>query len=178
VNSAPWRKNYQRRIYNCDIIRLAFVCYQSRESVLYLLCVISEIVQINFLVKSGESTFIVATCDKRVTVISTNPSGDCGYSTGVVNCLTSVVLVKPKWLLVKLLTMSWETSDIFHEGAEITQLPTLRPDLVHLQTTMIESVLCRHKAVGLLMPNTPPKTNRVTATEHFHGTRTILCLPS
>jgi hypothetical protein len=44
------------------IIEDAFVCYQTRKSVLYLLCVISAIVPINFLVKSGESAFIVATC--------------------------------------------------------------------------------------------------------------------
>jgi hypothetical protein len=45
--------------FNCDIRRLAFVCYQPRNCVLYLLCVISTIVPINFLVKSGESTFIL-----------------------------------------------------------------------------------------------------------------------
>jgi hypothetical protein len=48
--------------FNCFIRRLAFVCYKTRYCMLYLLCVISAIVQINFLVKSGESTFIVATC--------------------------------------------------------------------------------------------------------------------
>jgi hypothetical protein len=36
--------------------RLAFVCNQTRKCVLYLLCVISARVQINTLVKSGEST--------------------------------------------------------------------------------------------------------------------------
>jgi hypothetical protein len=33
VNSAPRRKNYQRRICNCGIRRHAFVCYQKRKSV-------------------------------------------------------------------------------------------------------------------------------------------------
>jgi hypothetical protein len=61
-------KNYQRRIYNCFTIRLVFVCYQMQKSVLYLLCVLSAIVQTNFLVKSRESTFIVATCNKHVTI--------------------------------------------------------------------------------------------------------------
>jgi hypothetical protein len=54
--------------FNYVTRRLAFVCYQTRYCVLYLLCVISAIVPINFLVKSGESTFIVATCHKDVTV--------------------------------------------------------------------------------------------------------------
>jgi hypothetical protein len=44
-------KNYQHRTYNCDKRRLAFVCYQMRKNVLYLLCVISARVQINSLVK-------------------------------------------------------------------------------------------------------------------------------
>jgi hypothetical protein len=47
----------------------AFVCYQMRNCVLYLLCVISAIDQINSLVKSGESMFIVATCHKHVTIL-------------------------------------------------------------------------------------------------------------
>jgi hypothetical protein len=54
------------------IIEDAFVCYQTRKSVLYLLCVISTIVPINFLVKSGESTFIVATCRIKHVTISTS----------------------------------------------------------------------------------------------------------
>jgi hypothetical protein len=45
------------------------LCAIKRESVLYLLCVISIRVQINSLVKSRESTFIVATCNKHVTVL-------------------------------------------------------------------------------------------------------------
>jgi hypothetical protein len=49
----------------CDIRRLAFVCYQTRNCVLYLLCVISAIVAINSLVKSGESTFIVVALPSR-----------------------------------------------------------------------------------------------------------------
>jgi hypothetical protein len=51
-----------------DTRRLAFVCYQTRKCALYPLCVISAIVQINSLVKSEESTFIVATCNKHVTI--------------------------------------------------------------------------------------------------------------
>jgi hypothetical protein len=46
------------------IIEDAFVCYQTRKSVLYLLCVISAIVQINFLVKSEESTLLLPRADK------------------------------------------------------------------------------------------------------------------
>jgi hypothetical protein len=46
------------------------LCAIKRERVLYLLCVISAIVQINFLVKSRESTFIVATCNKHTTLVS------------------------------------------------------------------------------------------------------------
>jgi hypothetical protein len=52
------------------IIEDAFVCYQTRKSVLYLLCVISAIVQINFQVKSGESTLLLSRClVKRVTIL-------------------------------------------------------------------------------------------------------------
>jgi hypothetical protein len=57
--------------------------YQTRKSVLYLLCVISTIVPINFLVKSGESTFIVATCrDKTRDNINVRVTHkmDSGYS--------------------------------------------------------------------------------------------------
>jgi hypothetical protein len=49
-------EDYQHRIYNWDIRRLAFVCHQTRNCVWYLLCVISARVRINSLVKSGEST--------------------------------------------------------------------------------------------------------------------------
>jgi hypothetical protein len=49
-------KNYQHRIYNWDIRKLAFVCHQTRKCVWYLFCVIYARVQINSLVKSGEST--------------------------------------------------------------------------------------------------------------------------
>jgi hypothetical protein len=44
------------------------LCAIKRKIVLYLLCVISAIVQINSLVKSGESTIIFATCHKHVTI--------------------------------------------------------------------------------------------------------------
>jgi hypothetical protein len=67
VNSAPLRKDYQCRICNCFnrfTRRLAFVCYQTRKCVLYLLCAISTIVPINFLVKSGESTLLLPRADK------------------------------------------------------------------------------------------------------------------
>jgi hypothetical protein len=51
------------------IIEDAFVCYQTRKCVLYLLCVISAIVPINFLVKSEESTLLLSRClAKRVTI--------------------------------------------------------------------------------------------------------------
>jgi hypothetical protein len=51
--------------FNCDIRRLAFMCYQMRNCVLYLLCVISAIVAISSLVKSGESTFILVTLPSK-----------------------------------------------------------------------------------------------------------------
>jgi hypothetical protein len=52
-------KNYQGRICNyvlTVILEDSRLCAIKREIVLYLLCVISAIVPINFLVKSGEST--------------------------------------------------------------------------------------------------------------------------
>jgi hypothetical protein len=45
------------------IIEDAFVCYQTRKCVLYLLCVISTIVPINFLVKSEESMLLLPRAD-------------------------------------------------------------------------------------------------------------------
>jgi hypothetical protein len=49
-------KDYQHRVYNWEIRRLAFVGHQTRKCVLYLLCVISVRVRINSRVKSEEST--------------------------------------------------------------------------------------------------------------------------
>jgi hypothetical protein len=58
--------------FNCDIRSLAFVCYQTRNCVLYLLCVISAIVAINSLVKSEESTLLLPRAENKHVTIQTN----------------------------------------------------------------------------------------------------------
>jgi hypothetical protein len=62
-------KDHQQRTYNCVTRRLAFDNTQMRKCVLYLVCVMSARVQVNSLVKSEESTFIVATCHIHVTIL-------------------------------------------------------------------------------------------------------------